>query len=418
MATVDVGDGPTERGARSVQIQLLGRFQVVVDDLVVPTWTRKHPAHLVKLLALQPHHRMHREQVLDLLWPDDPLDIAGAQAAQGRPLRPQADRGAERNRAARRRRGVVPGHAPDGRRRGLRARCHHGAGRRRRRAGGGGGGPPRRRSAPGRPLRGVAGDTPRSPAPPAPRAAAAAAPLGRRAATRAGRRGGARRPDGPVRRGRRPLPGAAAVRPARSHAARRARRAAGTARPMPSATASSPPRRSPRGSRRCSSGARRSWPPSSWRWEMSPPATPRSWCSPARPAAASRRCCERPSSGPPSEGGGSGPGPWGRPTAHGPTPRCSKPSPTSAVATPRCSTASPTSIAPRSIACWPGSTRRGTATARTSGCSSPSPSCSASPARRRARCWRSTTSTTPTTPPSGCCTTSLAPSPTRGSCCC
>lgn len=76
MADVDVGDGPTEREARSVQIQLLGRFQVVVDDLVVPTWTRKHPAHLVKLLALQPHHRMHREQVLDLLWPDDPLDTA------------------------------------------------------------------------------------------------------------------------------------------------------------------------------------------------------------------------------------------------------------------------------------------------------------------------------------------------------
>ena len=42
----------------------------------MPTWTRKHPAHLVKLLALQPHHRMHREQVLDLLWPDDPLDVA------------------------------------------------------------------------------------------------------------------------------------------------------------------------------------------------------------------------------------------------------------------------------------------------------------------------------------------------------
>ena len=42
----------------------------------MPTWTRRHPAHLVKLLALQPHHRLHREQVLDLLWPDDPLDVA------------------------------------------------------------------------------------------------------------------------------------------------------------------------------------------------------------------------------------------------------------------------------------------------------------------------------------------------------
>src|SRR5215218_832069 len=76
MTDVDVGDGPTEPGGRSVQIQLLGRFQVVVGDVAVPTWTRKHPAHLVKLLALQPHHRVHREQVLDLLWPDDPLEIA------------------------------------------------------------------------------------------------------------------------------------------------------------------------------------------------------------------------------------------------------------------------------------------------------------------------------------------------------
>src|SRR5215213_7803379 len=76
MAGVDVRDGPADGGPRRVDITLLGRFQVLVDAVPVPDWTRKHPAHLVKLLALQPHHRLHREQVLDLLWPDDPLDLA------------------------------------------------------------------------------------------------------------------------------------------------------------------------------------------------------------------------------------------------------------------------------------------------------------------------------------------------------
>ena len=54
-------------------------------------------------------------------------------------------------------------------------------------------------------------------------------------------------------------------------------------RPTPSATASWPPRRWRRRPRRCSSGAARSWPPSIWRWTASPPATPRSWCSPVPP---------------------------------------------------------------------------------------------------------------------------------------
>jgi DNA-binding SARP family transcriptional activator/tetratricopeptide (TPR) repeat protein len=76
MSIVDVGDAPAEGGGPRVQIQLLGRFRVVVDGAPIPLWTRKHPAHLVELLALQPHHRLHREQVLDVLWPDDPLDVA------------------------------------------------------------------------------------------------------------------------------------------------------------------------------------------------------------------------------------------------------------------------------------------------------------------------------------------------------
>jgi DNA-binding SARP family transcriptional activator len=33
-------------------------------------WRLKKAANLVKLLSLEPGHRMHPEQVIDLLWPE------------------------------------------------------------------------------------------------------------------------------------------------------------------------------------------------------------------------------------------------------------------------------------------------------------------------------------------------------------
>ncbi len=59
-----------------VQVRLLGRFEVVVDGRPVParSWRRQSASRLVKLLALQPAHRLHREQVIDALWPDVPLE--------------------------------------------------------------------------------------------------------------------------------------------------------------------------------------------------------------------------------------------------------------------------------------------------------------------------------------------------------
>jgi predicted ATPase/DNA-binding SARP family transcriptional activator len=55
-----------------VDIRLLGGFDVIVDDEQLPggVWRRRQAAALVKLLALQPGHRMLREQVMDRLWPD------------------------------------------------------------------------------------------------------------------------------------------------------------------------------------------------------------------------------------------------------------------------------------------------------------------------------------------------------------
>jgi DNA-binding SARP family transcriptional activator len=51
---------------------LLGGFSVSVGARVLEenAWRLKNAAALVKLLALAPDHRLHREQVMDLLWPE------------------------------------------------------------------------------------------------------------------------------------------------------------------------------------------------------------------------------------------------------------------------------------------------------------------------------------------------------------
>jgi predicted ATPase/DNA-binding SARP family transcriptional activator/DNA-binding CsgD family transcriptional regulator/Tfp pilus assembly protein PilF len=56
----------------AVRIKLLGGFSVSVGSrtIVENEWRLTKAASLVKLLALTPGHRMHREQAMDLLWPD------------------------------------------------------------------------------------------------------------------------------------------------------------------------------------------------------------------------------------------------------------------------------------------------------------------------------------------------------------
>ena len=59
---------------------MLGGFSVRVgEQSVAPeTWRRRKPAALLKILALSPSHRAHREQVIDLLWPELDVGAAGA----------------------------------------------------------------------------------------------------------------------------------------------------------------------------------------------------------------------------------------------------------------------------------------------------------------------------------------------------
>jgi DNA-binding SARP family transcriptional activator len=65
---------------RRCTVSLLGGFEVRVDGSPVPvdTWRSRRAADLVKVLALEATHQLHREQVMDLLWPELGTEAAGA----------------------------------------------------------------------------------------------------------------------------------------------------------------------------------------------------------------------------------------------------------------------------------------------------------------------------------------------------
>ena len=62
----------------TVSIRLLGGFAVEIDGVSVASaaWRRRHAAALVKLLALSRQRRLHRDQVIDTLWPGLSVDDA------------------------------------------------------------------------------------------------------------------------------------------------------------------------------------------------------------------------------------------------------------------------------------------------------------------------------------------------------
>jgi predicted ATPase/DNA-binding SARP family transcriptional activator/DNA-binding CsgD family transcriptional regulator len=70
---VDQSAGASAGGKpETVRIRLLGGFSVSVGDRSVwkDAWRLRKAASLVKLLALAPGHRLHREQAIGLLWPN------------------------------------------------------------------------------------------------------------------------------------------------------------------------------------------------------------------------------------------------------------------------------------------------------------------------------------------------------------
>src|SRR5215213_9602647 len=71
-------DSNLARRSEAFRAWLLGGFRVSVGSRAIAqdTWHLKKAAVLVKLLALAPGHRLHREQAMDILWPN-----AGRKAA-------------------------------------------------------------------------------------------------------------------------------------------------------------------------------------------------------------------------------------------------------------------------------------------------------------------------------------------------
>lgn len=62
-----------------LEIKLFGQFKVLVDghEVSPSAWQRRHAAAIVKILALAPSHRMHRDQLIEFLWPEaDPDQTA------------------------------------------------------------------------------------------------------------------------------------------------------------------------------------------------------------------------------------------------------------------------------------------------------------------------------------------------------
>ncbi|HVH69242.1 MAG TPA: BTAD domain-containing putative transcriptional regulator [Gemmatimonadales bacterium] len=62
------------------EISLLGTFGVRINGRAIPdrAWHHRRAAQLVKMLALADRHRLHRERVMDSLWPHLDADAAGA----------------------------------------------------------------------------------------------------------------------------------------------------------------------------------------------------------------------------------------------------------------------------------------------------------------------------------------------------
>jgi predicted ATPase/DNA-binding SARP family transcriptional activator/DNA-binding CsgD family transcriptional regulator len=65
-------EAPTGERREAVRVWLLGGFKVSVGSRRIgeEEWRLKKAGSLLKLLALAPGHRLHREQAMDLLWPE------------------------------------------------------------------------------------------------------------------------------------------------------------------------------------------------------------------------------------------------------------------------------------------------------------------------------------------------------------
>ena len=87
----------SDSGDPVLDIRLLGGFSATSGEHAVPErWRLRKAKGLVKLLALAPGHQLHREQLMDLLWPELEPSAAANQLRKAlhvarRNLRPGGD---------------------------------------------------------------------------------------------------------------------------------------------------------------------------------------------------------------------------------------------------------------------------------------------------------------------------------------
>ena len=72
MKVAPVEDISRDCPADALCISMLGGFRISFNDLEIPetAWRLGKARSLIKLLALSPGHSLHREQIIDLLWPE------------------------------------------------------------------------------------------------------------------------------------------------------------------------------------------------------------------------------------------------------------------------------------------------------------------------------------------------------------
>src|SRR3954466_2370047 len=77
-APLSVVIGPNKRPVPQLRLGLLGGFRAerVGVDSAVTGWQRRSAKTLTKLLATTPGHALHREQLVDILWPGVDFDSA------------------------------------------------------------------------------------------------------------------------------------------------------------------------------------------------------------------------------------------------------------------------------------------------------------------------------------------------------
>jgi DNA-binding SARP family transcriptional activator/TolB-like protein len=74
----DDGMSQTPQALSQLAIYLFGQARMQVDGRLIEErlWTRRKSKSLVKILALSPNHQLHREQLMELLWPEAEPELA------------------------------------------------------------------------------------------------------------------------------------------------------------------------------------------------------------------------------------------------------------------------------------------------------------------------------------------------------